>query len=151
EGLGDAPRGEGVGQGADHGLLADQVLKAPRPVFAGDDGVGRAGFRGRRRGRSRGRRAKHLSRSGVPLGRLLLPGRRAGIVWLGHRSIKHYGHAWRKLRDKELWGQPVVACGYAGPCFAEDAVLGAAPREAAGEAGWRPNGNPKRDSLWLLP
>ena len=34
EGMGDAARGEGVGQGADHGLLADQVLEGAGPVFA---------------------------------------------------------------------------------------------------------------------
>ena len=63
EGVGDAAGGEGVGQGADHRLLADQVLEALRPVFAGEDGVGVDGD-GRRRS---GRRAEHVGGVLVPL------------------------------------------------------------------------------------
>ncbi len=40
EGMGDAPCGEGVAQGAHHRFLSDQVVEGGRPVFAGEDAVG---------------------------------------------------------------------------------------------------------------
>ena len=40
ESVGQPSRGEGVGKGADHGLLADQLVEGGGPVFAGEDAVG---------------------------------------------------------------------------------------------------------------
>ena len=108
EGVGDAARGEGVGQGPDHGLLADQVLEGARPVFPRQHRIGlavpfdrRGGLRragnlpwgngdgcGRRR-----RSAEHVVGVGVALdnvafGRVFLPWRaietRVGVV---HTSV----------------------------------------------------------------
>ena len=45
-GLRDAAGLEGIRQGADHRLLADQILEGARAVFAGQDAIGRAGSRG---------------------------------------------------------------------------------------------------------
>ncbi len=38
-GLGDAPGGHGIGEGAHHGFLADKVSEILRTVFAGEDAV----------------------------------------------------------------------------------------------------------------
>jgi hypothetical protein len=102
EGVGDAAAGEGVGQRADHGLLADQVLERARTVFARQHGVGGVGVGRRfdgdgrrrddgrnRRGFSRRRRAKDVSRVRVPLGGLFFPRRRGigvEVVVVGHGS-----------------------------------------------------------------
>ena len=104
EGMGDPAGAEGVGQGPDHGLLADQVLEGAGPVLAGQHGIGRpvGGGRprqglqrraGRRRGSHRrlgrgGRIAKDVGRQGVAfrslrLRRIFIPGRRR----IGHRGL----------------------------------------------------------------
>ena len=54
-GLRNSPGFERVGDGADHGLLADQVVKAGGAVFACQHAVGRARTRRRRRLRRRDR------------------------------------------------------------------------------------------------
>ena len=90
--MGDAAGGEGVGQGPDHGLLADQVLKGVRPVFAGQDGVGRtvvgmgggAGVGGRGGGHLRGG--------------LRLDGRRRGRGGLGLAHAGGLGRAEHVVR-----------------------------------------------------
>ena len=46
-GLMDAARGEGIGDGPDHRLLADEVLEALRPVFSRQNAIGRRGRRER--------------------------------------------------------------------------------------------------------
>ena len=40
EGVGETARVEGIGQGAHHGLLADQFSEGRRPVLAGEDPIG---------------------------------------------------------------------------------------------------------------
>uniref|UniRef100_A0A0N4ZD58 LigA n=1 Tax=Parastrongyloides trichosuri TaxID=131310 RepID=A0A0N4ZD58_PARTI len=114
EGVGDTPGGEGVGQGADHRLLPDQILERARPVFAGQDGVGlalggrrleslgsgrRLGLRlrfrrgfgrgGRRSGRRRG--AEHVVGVGVALldfGRVFLPrGTIETVIGVAHGPV----------------------------------------------------------------
>ena len=101
EGVGDAAGGEGVLQRPDHGLLADQVVEGPRPVLAGDDGVG--GARARRR---RARRAEHVG-GGLVTGaasRSAAPGSRVGVereVVVGHTLLGLEGQRWRPADDPE--------------------------------------------------
>ena len=52
-GLRDAAGLEGVRQGADHRLLADQVVEGAGAVFAGKDAIGRAGCGGRLKRKAR--------------------------------------------------------------------------------------------------
>ena len=55
EGVGDAALGEGVAEGADQRVLADQLGEGGGAVFAGEHAIGRAGGGRRRRVRGRGR------------------------------------------------------------------------------------------------
>ena len=63
-GLRDAAGLEGVRQGADHRLLADQVLEGARAVFAGQNPVGRAGSRARLKRKARQGRLVVQGRAG---------------------------------------------------------------------------------------
>src|SRR6185312_7293143 len=65
-GLRDAAAVEGVGDGADHRLLADQVLERGRAVFAREDAVAALGRGGTRTGRVRGFAHRDIRRRGDP-------------------------------------------------------------------------------------
>ncbi len=69
EGVGDAARREGVAQGAHHRLLADHVLEALGPVFAGQHHIAAVGRRLGRGGGGGGGR-EHLGRVLVTLGEI---------------------------------------------------------------------------------
>ena len=93
KGMGYAPRRKSIGQGADHGLLANQILKGARPIFAGQDLIGGIGIQRGWRG-SGDRRAKHILRRSIALGwftiprltgpQITVPGRGLRIVRIGH-------------------------------------------------------------------
>ncbi len=95
EGVGDAAGSEGVLQGADHGLLADQVLEGARAVLARQHDVGVAG----RRRRSV---AEHVQ--GVGIGAL-----RLGCLWferevgVGHKlPAGEVGGGWQRPEANSL-------------------------------------------------
>ncbi len=84
EGVGDTVAGEGVGEGAHHGFLADQVLEGARAVLARQDGIGLSLFRRLGGGDAVGG-AEHVVGRGVTL-------EGVGLGYIGKRVISGVAH-----------------------------------------------------------
>ena len=91
EGVGDPARSKGMGQGADHGLLADQVLEPTGAVLAGQHLIGGRTFGRRTFGGFGGWRLRRRAAEHVGGGVVALRGgvvRRVGLVLPG-RVVGH--------------------------------------------------------------
>ena len=128
--MGDTARGKGIAEGANHGLLADQVLEGARTIFAGQHLIGITGpgiaaleRRGRGHSHRRGRLTKHIvgifiTNGSFSLNRVVLIPRGGVLV----NRLGHFRLGPRLARHRRAAG-PVT--------------LGTAHRLSAGGNGWR--------------